>query len=495
MPETSSPTVPSDDATTTSPSIVGNTFMRQYYHFLAKEPQSLHRFYKAESRWCHGVGSHMEEPIAGQQAINDQILKRGYAGARVDLDAGSIDCQNSLGGGVFVLVTGVMTLRRSPDPKPFVQTFFLAVQPKGYFVLNDCLRFLALSNPSTDDVEKEKSLVVEKSKETDTHVLTLSAVETIEQDKEKKEDKQEETFVFVSPEKATSPVKTSTEVTTTKMKEDTSVSPVKAVTTIALSPIKKSLTTTKEKAPAIAAKTLSPVEKLDQTPVATASSVPVPESADSVVSVPAEPEKPKTWAALFSASKTTASITPFAVASPAATPAKPVAAVTPAPTAAPAVISPTSGASAPEESPKNMSSNGNEKEKEYKRMHSLFIRDLPLQTRENDLHELFKAYGSIAGVTVVLQRNFAFVDFYEQESMRAALAEMKEFKLFNKVLQVTERGDRKEGQRGGFRGNDSRGRGRGHGPKSGRGDRKERLATRESGSRRGGKVDGTPRTE
>ncbi|CAI5741072.1 unnamed protein product [Peronospora destructor] len=198
MPKTFSSTVPSDDATTMSPSIVGNTFMRQYYHFLAKEPQSLHRFYKAESRWCHGVGSHMEEPVAGQRAINDQILKRGYAGARVDLDAGSIDCQNSLGGGVFVLVTGVMTLRHSPKPKPFVQTFFLAVQPKGYFVLNDCLRFLALSNPSTDDVEKEKSLVVEKSKETDTHVLTL-AIETIKQDKEKKEDKQKETFVFVSP--------------------------------------------------------------------------------------------------------------------------------------------------------------------------------------------------------------------------------------------------------------------------------------------------------
>ncbi|CAI5700629.1 unnamed protein product [Peronospora effusa] len=507
MPETSSPTIQSDD-TTTSPSIVGNTFMRQYYHFLAKEPQSLHRFYKAESRWCHGVGSHMEEPIAGQRAINDQILKRGYAGARVDLDAGSIDCQNSLGGGVFVLVTGIMTLRSSPEPKPFVQTFFLAVQPKGYFVLNDCLRFLALSNTlSTPDVDKEKSVgMVEMDKQTDTHV-SMSPVEKVQQDMKKKktqEDKENETFVFVSPEKATSPVKSTT-------KEDTSVSPVKAATTITLSPIEKTTTTTKEEAPALVAKTPSPVEKPDQTPVATASSVPVPAPADPVVPAPAEPEKPKTWAALFSASKAVASITPSAVASPAATPAKPVASVTPASTPAPAVISPTSGALAPEKSPKNKSSNGNEKEKEHKRMYSLFIRDLPPQTRENDLHELFKGYGSIAGVNVVLQRNFAFVDYYEQESMRAALAETKEFKLFNKVLQVTERGDRKEGQRSGFRGNDSRGRGRGHGPKSGRGDRKERNGDdappsskgerrdgsrrEKTGSRRGGKVDGTPRAE
>ncbi|KAJ8524823.1 hypothetical protein ON010_g16294 [Phytophthora cinnamomi] len=87
--------------------------------------------------------------------------------------------------------------------------------------------------------------------------------------------------------------------------------------------------------------------------------------------------------------------------------------------------------------------------------------------------------------------------------MRAALAETTEFKLFDKVLQVDERAERKEGQRGGFRSNDSRGRGRGHGPKGGRGERKERNgdeapkserregARREkTGSRRGGKVDG-----
>ncbi|KAF4046468.1 RNA recognition motif-containing protein [Phytophthora infestans] len=487
MPETSAPAAHEDEPTP-SPSTVGNTFMRQYYHFLAKEPQSLHRFYKAESRWCHGVGSHMEEPIAGQRAINDQILKRGYAGARVDLDAGSIDCQNSLGGGVLVLVTGVMTLRDDPVPKPFVQTFFLAVQPKGYFVLNDCLRFLELPGASPVDEVKDKENGKAETPKSPVKV---------------------ETPVPLSPKKAASPVQTIKTTTTKVVKEAAPASPVKATATVASSPVKKTTTTTTTTTKEVetpAVKTPSPVKSPAKSPEKSPKKqdkAPTPASpasapADPVVTSPAEPEKPKTWAALFSGSKP-ASVTPSA---PVSTPVKPS---TPkaAPAPAPASITPTTNAPAPEKSPKNKTGNG--KEKEHKRLHSLFIRDVPAQTSENDLRELFKSYGSIAGVSVVAQRGFAFVDYYEQESMRAALAETKELKVFDKVLQVDERAERKDGQRGSFRSNDTRGRGRGHGPKSGRGDRKERNGDEASskgerreaprrektGNRRGGKVDAT----
>lgn len=59
------------------------------------------------------------------------------------------------------------------------------------------------------------------------------------------------------------------------------------------------------------------------------------------------------------------------------------------------------------------------------------------------MRELFKGYGSIANINVVASRGYAFVDYYEQESMRAAIAEGNEFKLFDKVLIVDERTDRK----------------------------------------------------
>lgn len=490
MPEMSAPAIAEDD-TMPSPSSVGNTFMRQYYHFLAKEPQSLHRFYKAESRWCHGIGSHMEEPIAGQRAINEQILKRGYAGARVDLDDGSIDCQNSLGDGVLVLVTGVMTLRGSPTPKPFVQTFFLAVQPKGYFVLNDCLRFLELPGVAAVDVASD--------------AMTANGTTTPSPPSPRKK-LPKETHVPVSFANDTSPG--SSKRTATKTEEVAPVSPTNATATVASSPVKKTAAKEEIKAPIV--ETPSPVkspEKQYESRVAAASSTPVVAPvvapADPVVPVPTEPEKPKTWAALFSASKATATLAPSAVPGSGplktATP-KPVVAPVSAPSSA--TVTPSTDSPTADTSPNNKAGSG--KEKDHKRFHSLFIRDVPAQTRESDLRELFKGYGSIAGVSVVAQRGFAFVDFYEQESMRAALAEAKEFKVFDKVLQVDERAERKDSQRGNFRSTDSRGRGRGFN-KGGRGERKERsgdeafsankgdrreVPRREkTGSHRSGKVD------
>ncbi|RLN26705.1 hypothetical protein BBJ28_00026944, partial [Nothophytophthora sp. Chile5] len=165
---------------------------------------------------------------------------------------------------------------------------------------------------------------------------------------------------------------------------------------------------------------------------------------------------------------------------------------------------PTAGAPAPSQSPKSKTASSKEKEGSRSRLFSLFIRDVPGQARDSDLRELFKGYGAIAGVNIITSRGYAFVDYYEQESMRAALAETAEFRLLDKLLQVDER---KEAQRGGFRGTDSRGRGRGHGPKGGRGDRKERNGEdapaskgdrrenprrEKTGNRRGGKVEATP---
>ena len=54
--------------------------------------------------------------------------------------------QYSLNGGVVVQVTGIMQ-RPGAAKRPFVQTFFLAVQEKGYYVLNDIFRRAARAVP------------------------------------------------------------------------------------------------------------------------------------------------------------------------------------------------------------------------------------------------------------------------------------------------------------------------------------------------------------
>ena len=53
----------------------------------------------------------------------------------------AVDAQESLGGGVTVLVMGHLTGRTGVG-REFVQSFFLAPQEKGYFVLNDILRYV-----------------------------------------------------------------------------------------------------------------------------------------------------------------------------------------------------------------------------------------------------------------------------------------------------------------------------------------------------------------
>jgi len=56
------------------------------------------------------------------------------------------DAQESYGNGVIVLVTGCLTGKDHVRRK-FTQTFFLAPQEKGYFVLNDVFRFLEENEP------------------------------------------------------------------------------------------------------------------------------------------------------------------------------------------------------------------------------------------------------------------------------------------------------------------------------------------------------------
>lgn len=72
------------------------------------------------------------------QAINEKILSMGLVRAEMK----TVDAQESLGGGVIVLVTGYLTGEDNVK-RDFTQSFLLAPQDKGFFVLNDIFRFVA----------------------------------------------------------------------------------------------------------------------------------------------------------------------------------------------------------------------------------------------------------------------------------------------------------------------------------------------------------------
>ncbi|KAK9811534.1 hypothetical protein WJX72_005492 [[Myrmecia] bisecta] len=120
---------------------VGNQFINQYYTVLHSSPKYLHRFYTDASTLTHADASGpvpQVSTISGQKNIHDKVMSLGLEEAIPQLY--SVDAQSSLQNGVIVQVTGTL-LTKNKLRRFFTQTFFLAVQEKGFFVLNDIFRF------------------------------------------------------------------------------------------------------------------------------------------------------------------------------------------------------------------------------------------------------------------------------------------------------------------------------------------------------------------
>ena len=95
------------------------------------------------------------------QEIHDRITAIGFEDCKVFIH--SVDAQSSANGGIIIQVIGEMS-NRGELWKKFVQTFFLAEQPNGYFVLNDIFRFLKEETAeSEEEREDEEAPAEEKS--------------------------------------------------------------------------------------------------------------------------------------------------------------------------------------------------------------------------------------------------------------------------------------------------------------------------------------------
>ena len=81
--------------------------------------------------------STISKTATGQRAIDEMVMSLGYEEVTTELF--SVDSQFSHGGGVIIMVTGALQMQGMPR-RPFVQTFFLATQDHGYYVLNDIFR-------------------------------------------------------------------------------------------------------------------------------------------------------------------------------------------------------------------------------------------------------------------------------------------------------------------------------------------------------------------
>ncbi|XP_039011599.1 nuclear transport factor 2-like isoform X2 [Hibiscus syriacus] len=124
---------------TPSAQVVGNAFVEQYYHILHQSPNLVHRFYQDSSHLSRPDMYGNMTTVTTMQAINEKVLSLNYEDYAAEIK--TVDAQDSFEKGVIVVVTGCFT-GKDNIRKKFTQTFFLAPQDKGYFVLNDIFRYI-----------------------------------------------------------------------------------------------------------------------------------------------------------------------------------------------------------------------------------------------------------------------------------------------------------------------------------------------------------------
>ncbi|KAF7534770.1 hypothetical protein G7Z17_g13307 [Cylindrodendrum hubeiense] len=127
---------------------VGWYFVEQYYTTLSKSPEKLHLFYSKRSQFVYGLEAQVANVSVGRQAIQERIKALDFQDCKVRVS--NVDSQASFDN-IVIQVIGE-TSNKAGEPKKFVQTFVLAQQPSGYFVLNDILRYI---DEETDDESAE----------------------------------------------------------------------------------------------------------------------------------------------------------------------------------------------------------------------------------------------------------------------------------------------------------------------------------------------------
>nr|XP_043608117.1 nuclear transport factor 2-like isoform X2 [Erigeron canadensis] len=134
--------------TTPSSQVVGNAFVDQYYHILHHSPDMVHKFYQDSSFISRPDEDGAMITVTTMKGINDKICSMDYTAYKAEIK--TADAQESYKDGVIVLVTGYLTRKEDNLRRKFIQSFFLAPQDKGYFVLNDVFRYVEDSRPMED---------------------------------------------------------------------------------------------------------------------------------------------------------------------------------------------------------------------------------------------------------------------------------------------------------------------------------------------------------
>ncbi|GLJ56811.1 hypothetical protein SUGI_1261130 [Cryptomeria japonica] len=126
---------------------VANEFVNQYYCVLNNCPDKLYEFYKDCSTITRPEPNGQLLHVTTLEAIKNNIVSSLNEGNAVKI--GTVDSQEAYNESYIILVTGIILGHENVERK-FAQSFFLAPQERGYFVLNDAFRYLEESQYSED---------------------------------------------------------------------------------------------------------------------------------------------------------------------------------------------------------------------------------------------------------------------------------------------------------------------------------------------------------
>ncbi|KAG8526755.1 uncharacterized protein KY384_008184 [Bacidia gigantensis] len=431
---TSSSTAGGEEEKPLPKEMIGWYFVEQYYNTMSKEPSKLYLYYTKKSQFVAGNEAEKVNVAVGQKSIADKIKELDIQDCKVRVT--NVDSQES-GKCILVQVIGEISNRAAPHRK-FVQTFILAEQPTGYFVLNDIFRYIV-------DEEEENNVpngVVEAPTAPAETADPVPATLTNSNDPEKQEEDAEKVDRKLDEEvlsKPSEPVPTVLETADAAEAKDSA--PGKEVDEIPEESVKESTPEAPEQAAESAAvedivKPEKPRDP-DPTPIASPAKPTKATPVEAPVASPPKPAAPKTWANLVASNGSTTSA-----------PASNTKAVPPAIPAAPkpkTMNNAPKDASAPssvgEDSPAKPQQNGGngwqtagpDNKQRQGRQHSQsvsssqdnvlgYVKNVTDKVDASILKTTLASFGKLAYFDVSRQKNCAFVEFADSASYNACVA-------------------------------------------------------------------------
>ncbi|RSL61254.1 hypothetical protein CEP54_006296 [Fusarium duplospermum] len=387
---------------------VGWYFVEQYYTTLSKSPEKLHLFYGKRSQFVYGLEAEVANVSVGRQAIQERIKALDFQDCKVRVS--NVDSQASFEN-IVIQVIGE-TSNKAGEPKKFVQTFVLAQQPSGYFVLNDILRYI------DDETDDESAAAPEEPAEEPEVAEEEPAAAPVEPEAPKSVEETKEETAQLDPEVVDQKLE---EVSTSKdsaalngSAAESTVEEVKAPEAKPEIPAADADAAAEE----IAEEDVKEPEK-PKDPSPTPVSKPV--AAPPAPVQPAAPPKPMTWASRAAAAlpRPVVPLPKTPTPPPAAAPAAPAAA---APAAEPAAKDASGWQTAGADSKRQnrpQSISGPPTEKEGTLGYVKYVTD---KVQDAELRGTLAAFGELTYFDINRQKNCAFVEYKTAEGYQAAVA-------------------------------------------------------------------------